>query len=209
MMDVPGGAERIVRGGRHLFPLLPQGFTGVRRIGVLGWGSQGRAQALNLRDSLAGTEIAVVVGLRPGSSSVTDARAQGFTEESGTLGDWLEVANTSDLVLLLISDAALAAQYRKVFDAIRPGATVGLSHGFLLGYLGERGEAFPSSVSVIAVCPKGMGDSVRRLYLQGRQVNGAGINSSVAVLSDPDGHATDRALAWSIALGSPCTFQTT
>lgn len=209
MMDTPGGAECIVRGGRHLYPSLPRGFAGIRRIGVLGWGPQGRAQALNLRDSLAGTEISVVVGLRPDSSSVADVRAEGFTEESGTLGDWLEVANTSDLVLLLISDAALATQYRKVFDAIRPGATVGLSHGFLLGYLGESGETFPESVSVIAVCPKGMGDSVRLLYLQGREIDGAGINSSFAVVSDPDGCATDRALAWSIALGSPCTFQTT
>lgn len=208
-MDTPSGAELIVRGGRHLFPLLPQGLAGIRRIGVLGWGPQGRAQALNLRDSLAGTDISVVVGLRPGSSSVTDARAHGFTEESGTLGDWLQVANTSDLVLALIADAALATQYPKIFDAIRPGATLGLSHGFLVGYLDEVGEAFPESVSVIAVCPKGMGDSVRRLYLQGRQINGAGINSSFAVLSDHDGHAVDRALAWSIALGSPCTFQTT
>ena len=55
-ITLPSGPETIVRGGRQLFPLLEQGFAGVRRIGVLGWGPQGRAQALNLRDSLAGTE---------------------------------------------------------------------------------------------------------------------------------------------------------
>ncbi|MDH6614924.1 hypothetical protein M2163_002032 [Streptomyces sp. SAI-135] len=105
-MDVPGGSETVLRGGRHLFPLLPRAFAGVRRIGVLGWGPQGRAQALNLRDSLAGTDIRVAVGLRPGSGSAADARAHGFTEEDGTLGDWLAVAADSDLVVLLIADAA-------------------------------------------------------------------------------------------------------
>ena len=68
-MVVPGGTESIVRGGRDLFPLLPEALHGVERIGVLGWGPQGRAQALNLRDSLAGTGITVSVGLRPGSAS--------------------------------------------------------------------------------------------------------------------------------------------
>src|SRR5207248_4671714 len=64
-------------------------------------------------------------------------------------------------------------------------------------------------INVIAVCPKGMGPSVRRLYVQGRTVNGAGINASFAVEQDVDGRATDVALGWSVALGSPYTFQTT
>ncbi|WP_329113523.1 ketol-acid reductoisomerase [Streptomyces sp. NBC_01465] len=208
-MDVPGGTETILRGGRHLFPLLPAAFRGIRRIGVIGWGPQGRAQALNLRDSLAGSDIRVAVGLRPGSSSAADARAHGFTEEDGTLGDWLAVTADSDLVILLIADAALAAHHQEVFAALAPGATIGLSHGFLLGHLRETGGDFPAGHGVIAVCPKGMGDSVRRLYVQGAEINGAGINSSFAVHADPDGHATDRALAWSVALGSPYTFRTT
>src|SRR5213080_3681428 len=94
-MDVPGGTEAIVRGGRDLFRLLPEALHGVERIGVLGWGPQGRAQALNLRDSLAGSGISVAVGLRPGSSSLQDAREHGFTESDGTLGDWLDVAARS------------------------------------------------------------------------------------------------------------------
>jgi len=208
-LTVPGGTETVLRGGRHLFPLLPQAFHGVRRIGVLGWGPQGRAQAKNLRDSLAGTDITVSVGLRPGSASREDARAHGFTEESGTLGDWLAVAAESDMVVLLIADAALAAQHAEIFAALRPGATIGLSHGFLLGHLRETGGDFPAGHPVIAVCPKGMGDSVRRLYEQGATVNGAGINASIAVHADPDGHGADRALAWSVALGSPYTFETT
>ncbi|MBW0101609.1 ketol-acid reductoisomerase [Pseudonocardia sp. KRD291] len=208
-MAVPGGTETILRGGRHLFGLLPDAFAGIRRIGVLGWGSQGRAQAQNLRDSLEGTGITVTVGLRPGSSSADDARAHGFTETDGTLGDWLDVAATSDLVILLIADAALAAHHEEVFAALRPGAVIGLSHGFLLGHLRATGGDFPPGHAVVAVCPKGMGDSVRRLYVQGKEIDGAGINSSIAVHADPDGRATDAALAWSVALGSPYTFATT
>src|SRR6185437_4229955 len=99
--------------------------------------------------------------------------------------------------------------YRDVFKALRPGATLGLSHGFLLGYLETIGETFPEDINVIAVCPKGMGPSVRRLYEQGRDVDGAGINSSFAVQQDLNGHATDIALGWSVALGAPYTFKTT
>ncbi|TDO68089.1 ketol-acid reductoisomerase [Kribbella sp. VKM Ac-2571] len=208
-MHVPGGSEDIVRGGRDLFGLLPTALHGVERIGVLGWGPQGRAQALNLRDSLEGTGLVVSVGLRPGSTSAEDARRHGFSEDDGTLGDWLEVAAASDLVILLIADAALAAQHEEIFAVLKPGATIGLSHGFLLGHLTSIGSAFPDGHPVIAVCPKGMGDSVRRLYQQGATVNGAGINASIAVHADPDGHAWDRALAWSIGLGSPYTFATT
>ncbi|OLL75845.1 Ketol-acid reductoisomerase [Pseudonocardia sp. Ae168_Ps1] len=208
-LDMPGEPETVVRGGRHLFGLLPETLHGVQRIGVLGWGPQGRAQARNLRDSLAGTGIVVTVGLRPGSASAADARAHGFTEDDGTLGDWIAVAGTSDMVILLIADAALAAHHEELFAALKPGATIGLSHGFLLGHLRATGGGFPPGHPVIAVCPKGMGDSVRRLYEQGASVDGAGINASIAVHADPDGHATDRALAWSVALGAPYTFATT
>ncbi|GAA4200414.1 hypothetical protein [Actinocatenispora rupis] len=208
-IELAGTTEHIVRGGRHLFGALPRAFAGVRRIGVLGWGPQGRAQALNLRDSLADTGITVTVGLRPGSSSAADAEAHGFHRADGTLGDWLDVAATSDLVLLLVSDAAQVAHRAEIFAALRPGATLGLSHGFLAGHLANEGLDWPAGISVIAVCPKGMGDSLRRLYRQGADVDGAGINASFAVAADHDGYAVDRALAWSIAIGSPYTFRTT
>jgi ketol-acid reductoisomerase len=201
--------EYIVRGGRHLFPLLPKAFEGIKQIGVIGWSSQGPAQAQNLRDSLEGSGIKVKVGLRAGSSSMKKAAEVGFTEANGTLGEMYQVIRESDLVLLLISDAAQAQNYKEIFKAIRPGATLGLSHGFLLGYLTSIGEKFPENINVIGVCPKGMGPSVRRLYEQGRTVNGAGINASFAVQQDIDGKATDYALAWSVGLGSPFTFMTT
>jgi ketol-acid reductoisomerase len=208
-IDLQGHKEQIVRGGRHLFPLLPKALSGVRQIGVIGWGSQGPAQSQNLRESLEGTGIKVKVGLRPGSASMEQARKAGFTEADGTLGEMFQVVKESDLVLLLISDAAQAELFGKVFETIRPGATLGLSHGFLLGHLKNVGAKWPSNINVIAVCPKGMGPSVRRLYVQGKTVNGAGINASFAIEQDIDGRATDLALAWSVGLGSPYTFQTT
>jgi ketol-acid reductoisomerase len=201
--------EYIVKGGRRLFPRLADAFDGVRQIGVIGWSSQGPAQAQNLRDSLAGTGITVKVGLREGSSSIASAERAGFSRADGTLGEMYEVIRDSDLVILLIADAAQAEEYQKIFAALQPGATLGLSHGFLLGHLRNIGAKFPENVNVIAVCPKGMGPSVRRLYEQGADVDGAGINSSFAIEQDVTGRATDYALAWAVAIGAPFTFQTT
>eukprot|EP00252_Welwitschia_mirabilis_P014103 TRINITY_DN3113_c0_g1_i2.p1 TRINITY_DN3113_c0_g1~~TRINITY_DN3113_c0_g1_i2.p1 ORF type:complete len:370 (+),score=75.78 TRINITY_DN3113_c0_g1_i2:184-1293(+) len=210
-ISLAGQDEYIVRGGRDLFQLLPEAFRGIKQIGVIGWGSQGPAQAQNLRDSLeaAGSDIKVKIGLRKGSKSCAEARAAGFMEENGTLGDIIETVSGSDLVLLLISDAAQADNYKQIFAAMKPKSILGLSHGFLLGHLQSCGDDFPKDISVIAVCPKGMGPSVRRLYVQGKEINGAGINSSFAVHQDVDGRATDVALGWSVALGSPFTFATT
>ncbi|KAM7495046.1 hypothetical protein LguiB_029655 [Lonicera macranthoides] len=210
-ISLAGYDEYIVRGGRDLFHLLPDALKGIKQIGVIGWGSQGPAQAQNLRDSLAEakSDIVVKIGLRKGSRSFAEARAAGFTEENGTLGDIWETISGSDLVLLLISDAAQADNYEKVLSHMKPNSILGLSHGFLLGHLQSVGLDFPKNISVIAVCPKGMGPSVRRLYVQGKEINGAGINSSFAVHQDVDGRATDVALGWSVALGSPFTFATT
>lgn len=208
-INLEGHSEQIVKGGRHLFPLLPKAFEGIKQIGVIGWGSQGPAQAQNLHDSLAGTGIVVKVGLRPGSKSMDEARAAGFNEKDGTLGEMFAVVAESDLVILLVSDSAQAEIFQDVFAKLKPGATLGLSHGFLVGHMKNVGASFPKNVNVIAVCPKGMGPSVRRLYVQGSTVNGAGINSSFAVEQDIDGRATDLALGWSVAIGSPYTFQTT
>lgn len=201
--------ELIVKGGRDLFPLLPKALDGIKQIGVIGWGSQGPAQAQNFRDSLEGTDIIVKIGLRPNSASIQEAEAAGFSSANGTLGEMYEVIRESDLVMLLISDAAQAENYKEVFANMKDGATLGLSHGFLLGHLQSIGEYFPKNINVIGVCPKGMGPSVRRLYEQGKEINGAGINCSFAVEQDIDGKATDYALAWAVAVGAPFVFKTT
>lgn len=208
IIKIGGTEEMVVKGGRDKFPLLSKAFAGIKQIGVIGWGSQGPAQAQNLRDSLVGTDIRVQVGLRTGSRSMDQARKAGFTEENGTLGEMNQVIAASDLVLLLISDAAQAENYQQVFDHMKDGATLGLSHGFLLGYLVTINKAFPKNINVIGVCPKGMGPSVRRLYEQGKEINGAGINTSFAVEQDIDGRATDIAIGWAVAIGAPYTFVT-
>ncbi|MGH8887086.1 MAG: ketol-acid reductoisomerase [Egibacteraceae bacterium] len=201
--------EAVIRGGRDLFPLVPRALQGVRQIGVIGWGSQGPAQAANLRDTLAGTDIRVKVGLREASSSQALARAAGFSEENGTLGEMFDVMRESQLILLLIADAAQVELHEEIFAAVPPGSTLGFSHGFLGAYLESVGKTFPANVNVVAVCPKGMGPSVRALYLQGRDTNGAGINASFAVHQDVNGKAMSHALGWAIALGSPFIFKTT
>lgn len=210
-VDMAGTVEYVVKGGTHLYPTTAEAFaaSGIKKIGVIGWGSQGPAQAQNLRDTLEGSDISVSIGLRKGSASFKDAEAVGFSEKDGTLGDMYDVVSQSDLVIILISDAAQTALYKDLFKHLKPGATIGLSHGFLLGHLESIGEDFPEGHDVIAVCPKGVGASVRRLYEQGRKKEGAGINASFAVHKDATGKAADIALAWAIALGSPFVFQTT
>ena len=203
-IDLAGSEEWILRGSRDLLPKLSEAFDGIKQIGVIGWSSQGPAQAQNLRSSLEGTDIKVVVGLRENSRSIPAAEAAGFTRENGTLGEMFQVIRESDMVLLLIADAALAEQHERIFHAIKPGATLGLSHGFLLGHLNSIGSSFPDNINVVAVCPKGMGPSVRRLYEQG-----SGINASFAVHQDVNGKATDYALAWAVGLGAPAIFETT
>ncbi|HZN16257.1 MAG TPA: hypothetical protein VFB78_18460 [Acidimicrobiales bacterium] len=203
-IELAGTKETVVQGGRHLFPKLPAAFAGIKRIGVIGWGSQGPAQAQNLRDSLEGTDIEVVVGLREGSSSWAAAEAAGLKP-----AEMFSIVASSDLVILLIADAAQAGLYKQVFEKIKPGATLGLSHGFLLAHMQSVGDDFPGGINVIAACPKGMGPSVRRLYEQGKEIDGAGINASVAIHQDVDGRATDIALGWAVAIGAPYIFETT
>lgn len=101
-------SEDILRGGRDKFPLVKEALKDIKSIGVIGWGSQAPAQAQNFKDTLAeiGMDTKVTIGLRKGSPSWQAAQAVGFKEEEGTLGEQFEVVKNSDLVMLLISDAA-------------------------------------------------------------------------------------------------------
>ena len=103
-VEMSGTTEYVVKGGTNLYPTCADAFkgTGIDTIGVLGWGSQGPAQAQNLRDTLEGSGITVSIGLRKGSSSYKDAEAVGFTEKDGTLGDMYEITKKSDLLIILI-----------------------------------------------------------------------------------------------------------
>jgi len=208
-LNLAGTTEQVVVGGRDKFSLLPAALAGVKTIGVIGWGSQGPAQAQNLRDALVGTPITVKIGLRAGSASFALAEKAGFRAKDGTAGEMYEVIAEADLVLLLTADAAQAGSFEKIQAAMRPGSTLGLSHGFLIGHMKNVGAAFRPDINVIGVCPKGMGPSVRRLFEQGREINGAGINSSYAIEQDFTGTARNIALGWAVAIGSPYVFETT
>jgi len=205
-LKVPGENEKIIVGGRDKTSTAIEVFTktNIKKIGVIGWGSQGPAQAQNLKDSLKNTDIKIKIGLRKGSSSEKEVEKVGLE-----FGEMYEVIRESDLVILLISDAAQAKNYKEIFNNLKSGATLGLSHGFLLGYLQSINEKFPENINVVGVCPKGMGPSVRRLYEQGKEINGAGINCSFAVEQDIDNNATDIALAWAVSIGAPYIFKTT
>jgi ketol-acid reductoisomerase len=204
-VELAGTLETVLYGGDRPFEQVAQALVDVPQIAVLGYSSQGPAQAQNLRESLAsvGSDTRVVVGLRPGSSSTKSAEAAGFDFESGTLMSVEKALGTSMMSLMLIADAGMAEHGHELVGMMPSGSTLGLSHGFWLGYLEARGEQARQDIDIIGVCPKGMGKSVRRLYEQG-----SGINSSYA-LTQGDQSARERALAWSVGIGAPYTFQTT
>ncbi len=164
----------------------PEALQG-QRIAVLGYGSQGRAHALNLRDS--GHEV--VVGLRKDSPSWTAAEEDGFTVASIN-----EAVADADLVAVLLPDQHQAKVYAESIEPnLRPGATLMFAHGFSIHYGQVRP---PSENDVVMIAPKAPGPLVRRTYEADM-----GTPALVAVHQDASGKATERALAYGQGLG--CT----
>ncbi|GJS01661.1 ketol-acid reductoisomerase, chloroplastic [Tanacetum coccineum] len=97
-----------------------------------------------------------------------------------------------------------ADNYEKICSHMKLNSIVGLSHGFLLGHLQSVGSGFPKNISVVSVCPKGMGPSVRRFNVQGKEINGAGINASFVVHHDVDGRAIDVVFGSSDVISPLC-----
>ncbi len=201
--------EFVFKGGRDKFPLVSEIFkqNNINNIGIIGWGSQASAQAKNLRSTLnycGSNNFNFTVGLRHNSPSLIHAESQGFTTNSinNTIKD-------SDLTLLLISDGAQVQMYKEIIPLLKPGSTLGFSHGFLIKYWNQINYTPPDNINIIGVCPKGMGPSVSQLYHLGKSTEGAGINSSIAVEQDYTGNSLDVALAWAVGIGSPSIFTTT
>jgi ketol-acid reductoisomerase len=158
-----------------------------RTVAVLGYGSQGHAHALNLKDS----GVDVVVGLRPDSASVEQARAAGL--EVTDVGD---AASRGDVVAVLLPDEKQGEVWREhIADGIAPGNLVLFGHGFSVHY-GE--VAPPAEVDVALVAPKGPGHLVRRQYTEGRGVPGL-----IAIHQDATGTAQKLSLAYARGIG--CT----
>ena len=157
-----------------------------KKVAILGYGSQGHAHALNLRDS----GVDVVVGLRPTSKSVEYAKEQGLEVKPVA-----EAVAEADVVMILLPDQYQAAVYKKdVEPNLKPGAALAFAHGFNIhyGYI-KPTEDHP----VFMVAPKGPGHIVRREYAAGR-----GVPVVVAVEQDPDGKTWPLCLAYAKALGA-------
>lgn len=156
-----------------------------KTIAIVGYGSQGHAHALNLKESGAN----VIVGLYEGAPSAERAKAAGLEVKTTA-----EAAKVADVVMMLVNDEKMAAIYEAdVAPNIRDGAALAFAHGFNIHY----GQIVPSpAVDVFMVAPKGPGHTVRSQYCEGR-----GVPCLVAVHQNPSGHAHETALAYASAIG--------
>jgi len=155
-----------------------------RRVAILGYGNQGRAQALNLADC----GIDVVVGLRRESASQPRVAADGLNSAAIA-----EAVASAGLVMLLAPDETLAALYREIEPHLASGAALGFSHGLAIRF----GQIVPRpDLDVIMVAPKGPGTALRSLYVEGR-----GMPALYAVAQDASGSAEALALAYGRAIG--------
>jgi len=169
-------------------------------VAILGYGVQGPAQALNMRDN----GISVIIGQWPGDKVYwKKAIADGWVPGK-TLFSLEEAAERATVIQFLISDAGQTAQWPNIKPCLNAGDALYFSHGFSIVYRKQTGVVPPRNVDVILVAPKGSGTSVRRNFLEGKA-----INSSYAVHRDYTGRAEERALALGIAIGSGYLFPTT
>ena len=154
------------------------------RIAVLGYGSQGRAHALNLKDS----GFNVIVGLRKNGVSWKKAKRDGLA-----VAEPIDAVKGADLVAMLVPDMAQAALYTSVKAALKPGAALLFAHGFNVHFKQIKPR---KDLDVVLIAPKGPGDLVRRQYQQGR-----GVPCLIAVAQDATGKAHARALSYADGIG--------
>jgi len=170
------------------------------QIAVIGYGVQGPAQSLNLRDN----GFNVIIGQAKEFERDWNHALEDGWEPGKTLFTIEEAAKRGTIIKMLVSDAAQRVIWPTIKKNLNPGDALYFSHGFSIVYKEQTGVIPPNNVDVILVAPKGSGTSVRRLFLENR-----GINSSYAVFQDYTGKALDRTLALGIAIGSGYMFETT
>jgi len=198
-IDFGGTQEEIIT--RKEFPMARARKVLKRElIAVIGYGVQGPAQSLNLRDN----GFNVIIGQASQFQRDWDrARKDGWVPGK-TLFEIEEAVKRGTIIQMLVSDAAQRAIWPVVKANLKPGDALYFSHGFSIVYQEQTKVIPPADVDVIMVAPKGSGTSVRRNFL-----SGAGINSSFAVAQDATGRAKERCLAVGIGIGSGYLFPTT
>ena len=169
-------------------------------IAIIGYGVQGPAQALNLKDN----GINVIVGQAPEFKADWDRAVKDGFVPGVSLFPIEEAAEKATVIQYLVSDAAQRAVWPKLAPCLKEGDALYFSHGFSITYKEQTSVIPPKNVDVILVAPKGSGTSVRRNFLAG-----TGINSSYAVFQDYTGNAEERTLALGIGIGSGYLFPTT
>jgi ketol-acid reductoisomerase len=169
-------------------------------IAVIGYGVQGPAQSLNMRDN----GFNVIVGQSSKFKKDWDRAIGDGWVPGKTLFEIEEAAERGTIIQMLVSDAAQKAIWPEIKKHLKKGDALYFSHGFSIVYKDQTGVVPPPDVDVIMVAPKGSGTSVRRNFL-----SGAGINSSFAVAQDATGRARERTIALGIAVGSGYLFPTT
>ena len=168
-------------------------------VAVLGYGVQGPAQAMNMRDN----GIKVIIGQREGTSNWDKAVADGWVPGE-TLFPVEEAAERGTVIQYLLSDAGQRSQWPKIVETLSEGNMLYFSHGFSVTFKDDTGVVPPPHVDVALVAPKGSGRSVRTNFL-----DGSGINASFAVHQDATGRAMERTIALGIAIGAGYLFPTT
>jgi len=156
-----------------------------KRIAILGYGSQGHAHALNLKDSGCGN---TVIGLRSGSATAERASKAGFE-----VAEPVDAVKDADIVMILVPDEYQADLYTAVEGNIKEGAALAFAHGLNVHFdlISPRAD-----LDVFMTAPKGPGHTVRSEYLKG-----AGVPCLIAVAKDVTGNAKDLALAWASGVG--------
>ncbi|MEH2123471.1 ketol-acid reductoisomerase [Nostoc sp.] len=156
-----------------------------KTIAIIGYGSQGHAHALNLKDS----GLNVIVGLYPGSKSVAKAEAAGLTVKNVA-----DAANAADFIMILLPDEVQKTIYKNEIEPnLEEGNVLAFAHGFNIHF----GQVVPpDNVDVVMVAPKGPGHLVRRTY-----EGGEGVPALFAVYQDASGQARDRAMSYAKGIG--------
>lgn len=193
-----GVIENVIR--RSEFPLKKaREILKNETIAIIGYGVQGPAQALNLKDN----GFNVIVGQRKPSKSWDKAVKDGW-RPGKNLFEIEEAVQKGTIIAYLLSDAGQIASWSVVKKNLSAGKAIYFSHGFGITFSKETGIVSPKDVDVILVAPKGAGRTVRKLFLEGR-----GINASYAVYQDATKKAKERVIAMGIGIGAGYLFETT